>query len=398
MYYANNNWNRIRRNRYLVLCSAFAAVLACSDTAGPKAPKNTVTIPGADPINDPGGPVPSSQDAGADVATFQSGRELRVPVPETGRTYVRLNPPSIVAVTDPKASLEWDLAFEGYDVFTNGGVSGGGRAASFGPLAALGFVSDTAPQVPFLFIDKTGGAFVDFYEYEGAPTHALWSRYHVFGVKDGARLWKVQVLTYYGQRDGASISGLYRIRYAELTGATSGPTQEVQLDGTAGGAQAPVTAPSECIDFGTGARVMLTPDAARASNAWHLCFRRQTISVNGELGGPRGIGAIDLEADKTASETLGMLQMRTPESERSRFDAVTAAAFEGKVLRGDRVISGFGDGWVDSRSAGKRPAYATWLAVEASGNQKHLIAFSSFEVPTSKSPGTVVMFTKPVKE
>jgi hypothetical protein len=361
--------------------AAFSALLfACSDSAGPKA--NAAS---------------SSVDAGLDGPAFTSGTELRVSVPETGRAFVKLSPPSVVTVADPKASPEWDLAFEGLDVFTNSGPSGSGQGASFGPLDAITFIGDAAPQVPFLSPDKTGGAFVDWYKYEGAPSHALWSRYHVFGVKDGARLWKVQILTYYGQRDGASISGLYKIRYAEITGGTASAVQEVNLDATAGGAQAAPTTPSECIDLGSGARTMLTPEAARTSNAWHLCFRRQTISVNGELGGPRGVGAVDLEADKVAAETIDALKALTGDTERARFDAVTAASFDGKTFRGDRVISGFGDSWMNTKVSPIEPAYSAWLVVSASGKEKFLVGFSSFESPTTKSPGTVVMRVKPVK-
>ena len=93
--------------------------VACSDEAGPGS-KAAVEGPGAD-----------ASDGGADASVFDSGTELRVPVPDSGRVYVKLAPPSIVTPAgDPKASREWDLAFEGFDVFTNSGVSGGGSARS----------------------------------------------------------------------------------------------------------------------------------------------------------------------------------------------------------------------------------------------------------------------------
>ncbi|MBC7017941.1 hypothetical protein, partial [Salmonella enterica] len=95
----------------------------------------------------------------------------------------------------------------------------------------------------------------------------------------------------YGVRDGAPTSALYRVRWAEVTAAGSGPVNELaDLDGTAGGPQGKPDAKSECLDLGTSARTMLTTAEARASSAWHLCFRRQDISVNGEVGGPRGVG------------------------------------------------------------------------------------------------------------
>ncbi len=374
--------------RKSLTCSvaSFAGTLllaGCSDSAGSKPDAGT------DPLGD----------AGTAATAFDSGTELRVTVPESGRVFVKLNPPTVVAVgPDPKASLAWDVAFEGFDVFTNSGVSGSGQAGAFGPLDAITFLGDTAPSTPFVFPDNPGGAFLDWYAYEGSPAHALWSRYHVVGVKDGARLWKVQILTYYGQRDGASISGLYKIRYAELTATGASATEELtNLDATAGGAQALPTAPSECLDLASGARSMLTPEAARASSAWHLCFRRQSIGVNGEIGGPRGIGAVDLGADKVSSKTLDAVKASTAESEKPRFDAVTAASFDGKVFRGDRVVSGFEDAWIDRSVAPIKPANAAWLVVSADGQQKVLLGFGAYENSTTKSPGTVVMRIKPVK-
>ena len=373
--------------RSLACASNFVVVTlllaACSDSAG--STSNAQAAPAGD--------------AGVDESAFDSGTELRVPIPESGRVFVKLNPPAVVAIaSDPKGSRDWDVAFESFDVFTNSGVSGSGQAGAFGPLDAITFIGDTAPATPFLSPDRAGGAFLDWYEYEGPPTHALWSRYHVLGVKDGARLWKIQILTYYGQRDRASIGGLYKIRYAEVSAAGSETTQELtNIDGTAGGAQASASTPSECLDLGSGARSMLTPDAARASSAWHLCFRRQSISVNGEAGGPRGAGAVDLDADKTASETIDAIKALTSDSEKSRFDAASFASFDGKVLRGDRVVSGFGDAWIDHKASPIKPAYAAWLVASADGKQKFLLGFGAFQNATTKSPGTVVMRIKPVK-
>jgi hypothetical protein len=350
---------------------------ACSDTAGAKLDAGLM------------------EDAAADGAVFDNGAELRVPVPESGRVFVKLSPPSIVPVADQTTSLDWDLAFEGLDIFTNSGVSGAGKGAAFGPFEPIVFVGAEAPEVPFLIQDKPGGAFIDWYAYEGA-SHGLWSRYHVYGVEDGARRWKVQVLTYYGERDGAAVSGLYKLRYAELTSG-AGPTQEVVLDGTAGGTAAPASSPSECIDLGTGARTMLAPAEASSSSAWHLCVRRSSINVNGGIGGPRGVGAVDLDADQVAQETVAAVMARTADGEKGRFEAVTSSSFDGKTFRGDRVETAFSDKWIDGARASLAPAYAAWLVRDAAGAQKFLVGFVSFESSTTTSPGTVVMRIKPVK-
>jgi hypothetical protein len=252
--------------------------------------------------------------------------------------------------------------------------------------------------VPFLSEDKAAGAFLDWYDYAGAPSHALYSRFHVVGVRDGQSLYKVQILGYYGVRDGAPVSGLYRVRYQQLSPNPSPVREVVDLDGTAGGPNGGESAPGECLDLGTGRRVFLAPEAARASSEWHLCFRRQNVSVNGEAGGPRGVTAYDLSRNETAQELLEDVEKRTPESELPRFEAVTAESFLGRPFRGDRVISGFGDAWVTRSSADAPggPAYATWIVVPASGRPKYLLGFSAFEGATAKSPGRVVMHRKSV--
>ena len=349
---------------------------ACSDSAGTK-------------LEFDGGPTADE---------FASGAELRVPVAPEGRTFVKLSPPSVVVPQgDPATSSDWDLAFDGFDVFTNGGASGAGQGAAFGPLDAATFASGDTSEVPFLTPDKAGGAFLDWYAYQ-SETHALYSRYHVYGVREGARSWKVQILTYYGQRDGAAIPALYAIRYADIASGRVDATQEVtELDGSAGGVAAPPTAASECIDLGTRARTMLTPEAARTSSEWHLCFRRASIFVNGEAGGRRGVGAVDLAASRTGSETLATIQAKTSESERPAFDEVTAAAFENRAFRGDRVVSAFNDLWVDRASIPSAPVRAAWLARDALGRQKYLVGFTSFENATPTSPGTVVVRIKPAR-
>jgi len=378
---------RVASSERVAACAAVAlglglalASAACSDSAaGTSTPRDTADA--------------------SDPAAFDSGTELRVPVPAAGRVFVDLAASRVAAVDgDPKASQAWDIAFEGYDVFTNGGASGAGTGATFGPMDAIAFVEDTAPAVPLLFTDRPGGAFLDWYLYSGAPAHALYTRYHVFGVREGARTWKLQVLGYYGQRDGAPVSALYSVRYAEvLAGGGAGPTTELtQLDGTAGGPQAPPTARAECLDLASGARTMLLPAEAATSTAWHVCFRRQSITVNGELGGPRGVAAVDLDVESSKAETASALEAKTPESERARFDAVNADSFVGKAFRGDRIVSGFGELWVDRKVTPVIPAYAAWLVVGRDG-KKYLLGFRAFDGATATTPGTVVMRIKPVK-
>jgi hypothetical protein len=365
----------------VALTAVLGLAAACSEEPGSRAKASP--SPNGDGGVDPG-------------EAFNTGEELRVPVPATGRVQVKLSsPPSIVTPADPKTDKSWDLAFEGGDVFTNSGPSGSGAGAAFGPLESIVFIEDTAPQVPFFTSDKAGGAFIRWYLYSGAPQHALYSRYHLFGVKDGEKLYKVQVLSYYGKFEGTAVPARYRIRYAEVGGATQ---EAADLDATAGGtASGDSSTPSECIDLGTGARTMLAPTEARGSSAWHLCFRRDNISVNGEEGGPRGVTAIDFDGAKIPSEKLEDIVSLTPESELARFDAINAASFDGKVLRGDRVVSAFTGLWLEEGASPLKPGNAAWLVGGPDGKTRYLVGFAGFEGATATGPGTIVMRVKTVK-
>lgn len=328
------------------------------------------------------------------------GEVLSVPVPATGRVLVELDPPAVAALSgDDAASTDWDLAFEGLDIFTNGGASGPGAGSAFGPLDREELLGDTVPEVPFMQQDAAGGAFLDWYDYDGT-THALWSRQHVYGVRDGAKLWKVQILGYYGEVAGAPVSALYQIRYAEVSASGVGPTvTAADIDATAGGLSGTDGAPGACLDLASGDLLSLTVDEAAQSSDWHLCFRRDRITVNGELGGPRGVTAVDLDAAGTAKETLEQVMARTAESTEPRFDAVTLAtlADPGLDYRGDHVVSVFSDQWIVPGSSPLAPVNAAWLVVAADGRAHHLIGFEGFEDPGASAPGVVRLRIKNVK-
>ncbi|MET0792904.1 MAG: HmuY family protein [Polyangiaceae bacterium] len=331
-----------------------------------------------------------------DAQLFHSARLLEVPVPETGRSYVSLSEARVVTPTgDVTNSSAWDLAFEGYDVFSNGGVSGAGKGGAFGQLDIGAFLDDSAPEVPFISADKTGGAFLDWYAYDSG-SHALYSRFHVYGVQRGARLWKVQILRYYGEQDHAAVSALYSLRYAELSSPTPS-TQTVEVDGTAGGLGASANSASGCIDLATGSVLSLTAIEAEASSDWDLCFRRDAVSLNGQASGPRGDAALDLQASETSSEELTTIVTETADSQLPRFDQATAADFEGGRFRGDHIVSGFETGrWLDETSTPPSPTRAAWLVNDASGARQFLVAFSAFNEATVASPGTVVMHIQSV--
>jgi hypothetical protein len=399
--------NRSRRHRLTppalpsvalaALALALAAPIACGE-AGDGAPIDVGT--GGSTAAGAGGSTNGMGAAGAAGGVvppdpFASGAELRVPVTAGQRAFVRLEPLALVTPAEP-ATTDWDVAFENYDVYTNGGVSGPGQASAFGPFSVEEFATSPMPMPPFTITDEAGGAFRRWYYYEGAPYHVLWSRHHVFGIKDGASHWKVQVASYYTQREGAPIPALYTLRYASISPEGAGAPQRVVVDGSGLGTEPGQEPKTECLDLGTGAKTALTATEASASNAWHLCFRRQSITVNGELGGPRGVTAVDFDAATTETETLAQLKALDDDeaAQLAHFDSITFERFASSTLRGDRTISAFGEGWVDTTTTPPRPADASWLVKGADGVTTYMVGFAGFDGASATGPGTIVLRAK----
>lgn len=322
-----------------------------------------------------------------------------VEVSATGRTFVRLATPEVVTLPDDgMSSTDWDIAFSGFDVFTNSGLSGSAEGGAF-PIDRLDYEAGEIPDIPFLIEDESGGAFVDWYAYDPGE-HVIYSRFHVFGVEAGGRYWKVQLHSFYGDVQGAPVSGLYSLQYSEVTADGPGPITEVlDLDATAGGSDAPDTAPSACLDLETKTKLMLTPPDAATNTDWDLCFRRAAVNVNGELGGPGITRAADLHLLETESEELEQVMARTKASEAARFEGVGYAELtDPKVTyRGDRIVSAFSDRWVVAGSSPPAPADIAWLVQGADGLSRYIALFDRFEEPTATTPGRVVMHIKKVE-
>jgi len=387
-----------------VLPSGGAASHAGSSSSGGGSGTTASSTP------DGGAPSPSensmggaSVDAGGEPSDdFSIGKELRIDVEVDVPTLVQLSTASVIHVDgDYQASADWDLAFQGWDVFTNGGASGVGKGGAFGPLPFTYFLAGEDPtDVPFLIEDKAAGAFRDWYVYDG-KWHTLYSRFHTYGVRRGDRVFKVQLLGYYGEVQGAPISALFQLRYAEVTPGANGALVVVQnLDATAGGLGGEANAPSTCLTLGTGEQQALTPQAALESSSWDLCFRRDSVSVNGGLGGSGGVTAVDLDAAEIEGEILDNVKVLTPEGEAASFDAVdydTLTAPELKY-RGDRIVSAFTDAWVDrSVEPPTLPQDSTWLVVGADGKSRYLLGFTGLKNSTAQAAGTVVMRIQQVR-
>ncbi|MGQ0647276.1 MAG: HmuY family protein [Gemmatimonadaceae bacterium] len=118
------------------------------------------------------------------------------------------------------AAGTWDLRFSGFEIRTNGGVSGAGTVMAVvdnsTPFASIDAAyAATAPVVAYKR-DASGGTFVakPWYRYNITGTdNQIWPTFNVYLVKRGGEVYKVQLTSYYG------ISGASRqitIRYARL--------------------------------------------------------------------------------------------------------------------------------------------------------------------------------------
>jgi hypothetical protein len=342
--------------------------------------------------DDPNGAAGSSSQGEAGV--------VELSVSPDARTFVELSEPSLVEVDgDGSKSLAWDLALQGRDVFSNGGISGPGNTSAFGPLAPPTFLSDTAPEVPILLKDRAGGAMLDWYDY-GGETHQLFSRYHVYGIRDAEHLFKLQILSYYGEQLGAPVAALYRIRWAEVGDGSVGETQELaEIDATAGGDSTDDQQPSACIDLVSGTVTPLTPDEAALSDAWHVCFRRESIAVNGGLSGSRGVEAVDLDGDQTATETEDDIQARTEDTELPRFDSADHGALTTDTLSWatDGVATAFARRWLEPGTDPIQLSDSVWLVLAADGASKYLIKFESLSGDLGNDTATLSLRAKAVR-
>jgi hypothetical protein len=323
-------------------------------------------------------------------------RALSIEITADARTFVELSTPEVLALDgDGESSIAWDLAFSGREIFTNSGASGPGNARGFGPLSPPTFLSDTAPGTPVLFEDRAGGAFLDWYDYDSA---LLYSRFHVYGVQDGARFYKVQLLSYYGGPAGTGDSAMYRLRYAEVSESGAGETLELSnIDATAGGPDGNGSA--GCLDLESGDVQQLSLGAAGESEAWHLCFHRDSVLVNGGVSGPGGVSAVDLDSDQTPLETAADVQERSASSELARFDAVDFDVLgdTALVFREDGVVTPFGALWLEPGSDPLAPADDVWLVVAADGASHYLVAFDALDGDPAEEPATLDLRVKSVR-
>ncbi len=145
---------------------------------------------------------------------MQAPVEREVTVPETGAVYFHF---ATGTSTADSAGHPWDIAFSGYTIRLNGGVSGPGQASavpageSFESLTSVDEIPEAAYRT-----DTFGGVFAGskWYRYNlTGNDHQIWPTYDVYLIERGSAVYKIQLTGYY------SPSGEPRhitIRYARL--------------------------------------------------------------------------------------------------------------------------------------------------------------------------------------
>lgn len=330
----------------------------------------------------------TAADVAIDAGFDWPGTELSFELSD--QVYIDLAGPRVVTATDP-TRLNWDLRFEQFRIFTNGGAAGAGAGASFGPSTDLDLLFDTIPDVP-MRADLSDGAMMAWYWFSDA---GIASRFHIYGVRDAdGHLFKVQVLGYYGGDDAGRISAQISLRYAEVTADGIGETRELDgIDASAGGISAPADAPSGCVNLVRGEVVELTRSEWAVSSDWHLCFQRTDVFINQGLSGPGNVAAVDLDLDPETGEDPGLTdqeQARTADSERERFDAVGRAELTASTLAWDKtydVLPRIGTRWLSGTAEQPSLVPGTWFIRGADGEHNYSVYFTEVSpaAPTVKT-------------
>jgi hypothetical protein len=145
---------------------------------------------------------------GAAMGAVQSAS---IDVPATSRVHFDLN-------SGTQIETGWDLAFQGYNIQVNGGVSGNGSAGAIASGTPFGNITDaSAPPASVYRADAFGGVFQGrkWYRYNitGADNQ-IWPTYDVYLIKRGSAVYKVQLINYY---NASGRERFITFRYAKLT-------------------------------------------------------------------------------------------------------------------------------------------------------------------------------------
>jgi hypothetical protein len=136
--------------------------------------------------------------------------------------YYDFSTGEVVTPTSPSTSLDWDFAVASYDIHLNSSMFGPGQAAAYlntddsnNPRTDFDNISEAETQPQAYSTDEVGSIFADWYNYN-PDTHQLTSKNHVYLIKVGANIYKIQLLSYYKNINGQPVSGWYTYRWLRL--------------------------------------------------------------------------------------------------------------------------------------------------------------------------------------
>ncbi|MEZ4267473.1 MAG: HmuY family protein [Myxococcota bacterium] len=206
-------------------------------------------------------------------------------------TYLRLNPPALVAVAAPEASDAWDVAFKRTEIRTNGGTSGGGyggarlaaAGASFEALTATattGFAVDT--PLPVAGPPGAGEASANpvlnaWYDYDPS-THAVTPKAAFYVVRGAAGDYAKLAID-------AFDDGVYALRVASLARDASPVTLHVDASD-----------PERWVAVSLRDAAPVAVDDPASDHSWDLALRRTELRTNGGTSGPGAGGAFSAAA------------------------------------------------------------------------------------------------------
>ena len=133
-----------------------------------------------------------------------------------GPIFVDFSAGTTTQPADPQSSTEWDIAFEAYEVHQNNTVFGSGQAGTYEVWQDQSDPTDfnetmmVPMQVPF-FADQFGSPLTEWYNYVHPQ---IFSKNHVYVIRDGDLYYKLQILAYYNH--DTSESGYYTFRWVQL--------------------------------------------------------------------------------------------------------------------------------------------------------------------------------------
>ncbi len=243
-------------------------------------------------------------------------------------------------------SSAWDLKFKDWFIFTNGGTSG--KHAGGGVyMKADHYDEITAVNVPgMVFTDNYGSVFDNWYDADMTDTFTISTKGFVYLVKKDEKVYKISIVSYYGEAQGSPVSAIYTIRIADLEDPENVKTLS-DINAAAGGSDAKGDAAYITLD---GNILKLTDKEAEESLDWDMKFKRYNINLNSGVSGSGRVLGVKLSTkDFDAVSSADIPEEEAFEEDRVRPVIDRWAVFkEGKLLYPDFyyiIRTGNGRNW-----------------------------------------------------